>query len=67
MDGNSNLRHGSLVCLRDTLGQLLIAQQSTMDWELVAASSHHNATSLPAEALYLVVRRGSQIGFQCIG
>ena len=65
----SELRPGALVCLRDASGSLVVARQGAKQgsWELAAQRLPPPNKSLPAEALFTVVRRGSQVGFQSLG
>lgn len=61
-------RPGALVCLRDGRGNLLAARQGARGaWELGPLQQRSRSASIPAEALFTVLRRGSHIGFQCLG
>jgi len=65
---DSDFRPGAIVCLRHNGGKLVIAKQGAKgSWGL--GFEHYPASfrSLPAEALFLILRRGNQIGFQCLG
>jgi len=64
----ADLRPGTLVCLRNETGALLIGRQRDRGaWELTSLRHSDSSKSLPAEALFVVLRRGSQVGLQCLG
>jgi len=62
------LRPGALVCLRDDRGDLICAQQGARKtWELSSFTHRGRFASIPAEALFMILRRGAHVGFQCLG
>ena len=62
------LRPGALVCLRDERGDFICAKQGARrTWELSSFTHRGRFASIPAEALFVILRRGAHIGFQCLG
>ena len=65
---DDTLRPGQLVCLLDVHGNLLAAKQGTRgNWELSTQPRLGRFSSLPPESLFVILRRGAHIGFQCLG
>jgi hypothetical protein len=62
------LRPGALVCLRDARGDFICAKQGARKtWELSSFTHRGRLSSIPAEGLFVILRRGAHIGFQCLG
>jgi hypothetical protein len=60
--------HGTLVCLRDEGGALVVAKRAPDGgWELAGVYAAEAAASLRAEALFQVLRRGNYLGLQSLG
>ena len=67
-DSEDILCPGALVCLQDDRGNLLAARQAgDRGWGMCTLSLADGAQTLPADALFLVVRRGNQAGFVSLG
>lgn len=65
----SRLHPGALVSLRDSHGSLLVGKRDGRgsQWELRPQTDTIKSSNLPPESLFVVLRRGDHIGFQCLG
>ena len=62
-----SLRPGALVCLVDDRNDLIVAKQGARNWELQSQPYRGRFSSLPVDSLFVILRRGSHIGFQSLG